>query len=156
MCPEQFYTTKYSHITLARKTLHWQPTEHHSVLKIALLVYKFLHSDYPKYFVPFLKPRHSRSQANGVVLEVPHFASSVYESTKHFSLSLAYDTQKTGMICLMIYVRPLLSTIQKDVENLSICRSIPTLVSGFVLVFLRGADPSNISGDMIMDFCFSV
>ena len=35
-----------------------------------------------KYFEPFLKPRYSvynirRSQVSGVLLEVPHFASSV-------------------------------------------------------------------------------
>ena len=35
-----------------------------------------LHSDYPKYFVPFLKPR---------------IATLVYKSTKHFGLSFAYD-----------------------------------------------------------------
>ena len=52
-------TTKYSRITPVRKTLCWLPMEHHSIFNIALLVYKFLHSGYPKYFVPFSKPRHS-------------------------------------------------------------------------------------------------
>ena len=47
-------TTKHSHITPVRKTPHWLPMEHCSIFKIALLVYKFLHSGYPKYFVPFL------------------------------------------------------------------------------------------------------
>ena len=88
-------TTKYSHITPVRKSLHWLPIKHHSVFKMALLVYKFLHSGHPKYFEPFLKPRHSvyrmrRSQSEGVLLEVPHFAS-IYKSKKHFGLSFAYD-----------------------------------------------------------------
>ena len=39
-------TTKYLHITPVRKTLHWLPTEHHSIFETALLVYKFL--NYPK------------------------------------------------------------------------------------------------------------
>ena len=43
-------TTKYSHITPVRKSLHWLPIKHRSVFKMALLVYKFLHSDYPKFF----------------------------------------------------------------------------------------------------------
>ena len=47
-------TTKYSHITPIRKTLHWLPIEHCSIFKTALVVYKFLQSGYPKYFVPFL------------------------------------------------------------------------------------------------------
>ena len=46
--------TRYSHITPVRKTLHWLPTEHRSIFTNALLVYKFLQSGYPKYFVPFL------------------------------------------------------------------------------------------------------
>ena len=50
-------TTKYSHITPVRKTLHWLPIEHGSIFKTALLVYKFLNNSYPKYFAPFLKPR---------------------------------------------------------------------------------------------------
>ena len=32
-----------------------------------------------------------RSLADGVVLEVPHFAPSVDKSTKYFGLSFAYD-----------------------------------------------------------------
>ena len=42
-------TTKHSHITPARKTLHRLPSDYHCILKTALLVYKFLHSGYPKY-----------------------------------------------------------------------------------------------------------
>ena len=92
-------TTKYSHITPVRKTLHWLPIEDCSIFKTALLVYKFLYSGYPKYCVPFLKPRHSvynthKSQADGVFFEVPHFASLVYKSSKHFGLRLAYDASK--------------------------------------------------------------
>ena len=41
-----------------------------------MLVYKFLHSGNPKYFEPFLIPRHSayntrQSQSDGIFLEVP-------------------------------------------------------------------------------------
>ena len=31
-----------------------------------------------------------KSQGDGVFLKVPHFASSVYKSTKHFDLNFAY------------------------------------------------------------------
>ena len=56
----------------------------------------FQQSGYPIYFVPFLKPKNSvykthKSQANGVLLEVPDFATSVYKSTKHVGLIFAYD-----------------------------------------------------------------
>ena len=51
------------------------------------------------YLSTFLKTRHSvyntrRSPANGLVLEVPHFASLVYNLTKHVGLSFAHDTAK--------------------------------------------------------------
>ena len=51
-------TTKYTHISPVRKIkLHWLPIEYHCVFKTALLVYKFLHSGTPDYFIPYLKPR---------------------------------------------------------------------------------------------------
>ena len=74
--------------------------DHRSIFKTALLVYKFLNCGHPKYFAPFLKPRQSvyntrKSQADGVFLEVPHFATSIYKSSKHFGLSFfAYDAPK--------------------------------------------------------------
>ena len=91
--------TKYSHITPVRETLHWLPIEYHSIFKTALLVNKFLHSGYPKYLVPFLRPIYSvynthKIQADDVFPEVPHFAPSVYKSAKHFSLHFAYDAPK--------------------------------------------------------------
>ena len=91
--------TKYSHITPVRKILHWLPIDHHSIFKTALLMYKFLHCGYPKYFAPVLKPRQSvyntrKSQAHGVFLEVPHFTTSIYSSSNHFGLSFAYDAPK--------------------------------------------------------------
>ena len=60
---------------------------------------KFLQNDYPKYFVPFLKCKHTvynacKSQAESVLLEVPHFATSVYKTTKHFDRSFAYGAPK--------------------------------------------------------------
>ena len=88
-------TTKYSHITPVRKALHWLPIKYRTIFKTAMLVYKFLHSGNPKYFEPFLIPRHSayntrRSQSDGIFLEVPHFGS-IFKSRKHFGLSFAYD-----------------------------------------------------------------
>ena len=83
-------TTQYSYITPIRKTLYWLPIKHHSIFKTALLVYKVLHCGYSKYLVPFLKPRRSvyntrKSQADCVLLEVLHFATTVFNSTKHFA-----------------------------------------------------------------------
>ena len=69
-------TTKYSHITPVRKILHWLSIKYCSIFKTAVLVYKFLHSGNPKYFEPFLIPRHSayntrQSQSDVMFLEDP-------------------------------------------------------------------------------------
>ena len=88
-------TTKYSHITPVRKALHWLLIKYLPIFKTAGLVYKLIHSGNPKYFKPFLIPRHTayntrQSQSDGMFLEVLHF-TSVFKSQKHFGLSFAYD-----------------------------------------------------------------
>ena len=45
---------------------------------------------------------------------------------------------------------------EKEVEDLSLCKSIATQVSVFSPVFLPGADPCYVSGCVIMDLYFSV
>ena len=100
---------------------------------------------YSLHFAPFLKPRHGvynarKSPADGVFLEVPHFATSVFMSTKHFDLSFAYDTPKiwNGLPDVHSATSPL---IQKEAQNLSLRTSIYTLTSSF-LVSLCGTDPA--------------
>ena len=91
--------TCLSHITPLRKTLHWLPIRHRCIFKTALLVYKYLHTNCPKYFSPFLKVRQCAyntrlSQSDGIILHVPQYQPSIYKSTKQFGLSFAYDAPK--------------------------------------------------------------
>ena len=118
-------TTKYSHITPVRKALNWLPIKYRSIFKTAVLVYKFLHSGNPKYFEPFLIPRHSarQSQFDGMFLEVPHFAS-VFKSQKHFGLSFAYDLEwpsRQGALCKLTCL------LQVKAEVIPLWKSISTL-----------------------------
>ena len=56
-------------------------------------MYKFLQSGYPTYFEPLLKPslyNTCKNEADGVVPEVPHFASSV--KFEQFGLTFAYNS----------------------------------------------------------------
>ena len=46
-------TSRYTSITPVLKKLHWLPVEHRSVFKTATLVYKFLHTGFPKYCAPY-------------------------------------------------------------------------------------------------------
>ena len=95
----QSRATCLSHTTPLRKALHWLPIRHRCIFKTALLVYKYLHTNCPKYFSPFLKVRQCAyntrlSQSDGIILHVPQYQPSIYTSTKQFSLSFAYDAPK--------------------------------------------------------------
>ena len=101
------------HTTPLRKALHWLPIRHRCIFKTALLVYKYLHTNCPKYFSPFLKVRQCAyntrlSQSDGIILHVPQYQPSIYKSTKQFGLSFAYDDPKYGMNSQMMYNLPLL------------------------------------------------
>ena len=105
--------TKYSHITPVRKTLHWLPIEHCSIFKTALLVYKFLYSGYPKYFVPFLKPRHSVYNTRKMMvcpLRSNTLPLKFLSPLSILASALLMMLQRSGVICLMMYMQPLLST----------------------------------------------
>ena len=91
--------TCLSHTTPLRKALHWLPIRHRCIFKTALLVYKYLHTNCPKYLSPFLKVRQCAyntrlSQSDGITLHVPQYQPSIYKSTKQFGLSFAYDSPK--------------------------------------------------------------
>ena len=45
---------KYTRITPVLRRLQWLPIQFRSEIKLATLVYKFIHTDFPKYFAPHL------------------------------------------------------------------------------------------------------
>ena len=57
------------------------------------------------------------SQADGVVLEVSHFVSSVYKAVKHLVSVLQMLLHRVGRIYLMMYVQPVFLLVQKEVET---------------------------------------
>ena len=85
-------SSKYTRITPLLRKLHWHPLQFHSEFKLATLVYKFIHTGFPKYFAPNLSTyrttyntRCSQSVAN--FLNVPKFQPTIHKSTKHFGFS---------------------------------------------------------------------
>ena len=87
---------KYTRITLVLRKFHWLPIQFRSEFKLATLVYKFIHTGFPKYFAPHLSTyhttyntRHSQSVAN--FLSVPKFQPTIHKSTKQFGFSFAFD-----------------------------------------------------------------
>ena len=80
-------TSQYTSITPVLKKLHWLPAEQRTVFKTATLVYKYLHTDFPRYFAPYLSSYSSsysirRSQSGGNFLVIPKFLPSVHKSVK--------------------------------------------------------------------------
>ena len=89
-------TSRYTSITPVLKKLHWLPVEHRSVFKTATLVYKFLHTGFPKYFAPYMSSYSSSystscSQSGCNFLVIPKFQPSVHKSVKQFGHSFAFD-----------------------------------------------------------------
>ena len=89
-------TSRYTSITPVPKKMHWLPVEQHTVFKTATLVYKFLHTGFPRYFAPYLcsntssySTRHSQSDGNFLVIQ--NFYPSVHKSVKQFGNSFAFD-----------------------------------------------------------------
>ena len=104
-----------------------------------------------RYFAPFLKPRQSvyntrKSQADGVFLEIPHFATSLYKSSKHFGLSFAYDTPKIwNNLPDDVHSATYLHSFRRKLKVYLFAQAYPPWLL-LSLISLRGADPCYISG----------
>ena len=88
--------SKFTRISPVLRKLHWLPIQFCSEFKLATLMYKFIHTGFPKYFTPYLSSyhtayntRHSQSVAN--FFNVPKFQPAIHKSTKQFGFSFAFD-----------------------------------------------------------------
>ena len=74
--------------------LHWLPVEQCTVFKTATLVYKFLHTGFPRYFAQYLPTAVlivPDAVSGGNFLVIPKFYPSVHKSVKQFGNSFAFD-----------------------------------------------------------------
>ena len=97
---------------------------------------------------PFLKPRLSvyntqRSHADGVFARDPTLCLISIKSTEHFILSYQYNSPKIWND-LPNDVRSAMSlySFRIKLKIYIFTKAYPTLVSGFVPIFLQGADPT--------------
>ena len=89
-------SSKYPRITVVLNELHWLPIQFRSEFKLATLVYKFIHTGFPKYFAPHLSTycttyNTRRSQSVTNFLNVPKFQPTIHKSTKQFGFSFVFD-----------------------------------------------------------------
>ena len=87
---------KYTQITPQLRKINWLLVQFRSEFKLATLVYKFIHTSFPKYFAPHLSTyrttyntRCSQSVAN--FLNVQKFQPTIHKSSKQFGFSFAFD-----------------------------------------------------------------
>ena len=98
-------TSRYTSITPVLKKLHWLPVEQRTVFKTATLVYKYLHTGFPRYFAPYLSSYSSsystrRSQSGGNFLVIPKFTNL----SNNLVIVLRLMLPLCGMLSLMRFV----------------------------------------------------
>ena len=107
-------TSRYTSITPVLKNLHWLPVQHRSVFKTATLVYKFLHTGFPKYFAPYISSYSSfyntRRSQSVISLSFPSFNPQSINLSNNLVIVLLSMLPLSGMLFLMRFVRPPLLT----------------------------------------------
>ena len=120
--------------------LHWLPIQFRSEFKLATLVYKFIHTGFPKYFVPHLSTyctiyntRHSQSVAN--FLNVPKFQPTIHKSTKQFGFSFAFDAPTVwNSLPEDIHASPTIASFRKKLKTCLYTNLRHILLSSFSLM----------------------
>ena len=124
-------TSRYTSITPVLKKLHWLPVEQRTVFKTATLVYKYLHTGFPRYFAPYLSSYSSsystrRSQSGGNFLVIPKFYPSVHKSVKQFGNSFAFDAPTVwNALPDEIRASPSLASFRKQLKTYLYTKAYP-------------------------------
>ena len=124
-------TSRYTSITPVLKKLHWLPVEQRIVFKTVTLVYKYLHTGFPRYFSPHLSSYSSsystrRSQSGGNFLVIPKFCPSVHKSVKQFGNSFAFDAPTVwNTLPDVIRASPSLASFRKQLKTYLYTKAYP-------------------------------
>ena len=123
--------SRFSHVTLILKSLHWVPVKQQIIFKTPLLIYKFLTTGKPKYFAPYLSLYTSavktrRSNPGKIFLKVPFYSSSIYKSKVNFNKSFSYDAPKLwNDLPLEIQTAPTISCFKTQLKSYLFQKSFP-------------------------------
>ena len=122
---------RYTHITPVLRKLHWLPIQFRSEFKLATLVYKFIHTGFPKYFAPHLSTYRTtyntrRSQSVANFLNVPKFQPTIHKSTKQFGFSFAFDAPTVwNSLPEDIRASPTLASFRKKLKTYLYAKAYP-------------------------------
>ena len=118
-------------IKVELKKLHWLGVEQRTMFKTAILVYKFLHTGFPRYFAPYLSSYSSSystrcSQIGSNFLVIPKFYPSVHKSVKQFGNSLAFDAPTLrNALPDEIHATPSLASFRKQLKTYLYTKAYP-------------------------------
>ena len=143
-------SSKYTRITPVLRKIHWLPVQFRSEFKLSTLVYKFIHTDFPKYFAPYLSTYHNTYNTRPIVRVLP--ISLMYQ---HFNLKFTSPLSSLvlvsplmlplfGICFLKTFVHhPLLPLSERSSKPISTQRLI--LLSSFSLMASLWCRPTSVS-----------
>ena len=145
-------SSKFTQITPVLRKLHWLPVQFHSEFKLATLVYKFIHTGFPKYFAPYLSTYHNtyntrRSQSVANFLNVPKFQPKIKFTSPPSSLVSVSLLMLLlfGIHSLKTFVHhPLLPHLERSSKPISTQRLI--LLRSFSLLASPWCQPISVPG----------
>ena len=123
MCRIINRSSKFASICPKLKELHWLPVEFRIQFKICLLIYKTIHSGYPKYLLQYLTPyvsqaRTRRSSPNKHFLNAPFFVHGVHKSFSHLKLSFVhYAPRLWNDLPLCVRTAPSIGTFRQRLKS---------------------------------------
>ena len=140
--------SKFTRVTPVLRKLHWLPVQFHSEFKLATLVYKFIHTGFPKYFAPYLSTYHNTyntrcSQSVANFLNIPKLQPKIHKSTKQFGFSFTFDAP-TVWNSLPEDIHALLPLLERSSKAISTERLI--LLSSFSRIVSPWCRPISVSG----------
>ena len=127
-------SSKYTRITPVLRKLHWLPVQFRSEFKLATLVYKFIHTGFPKYFALYLSTYHNtyntrRSQSVTNFLNVPKSQPKIHKSTKQFGFSFAFDAPTVwNSLPEDICASPIIVSFRKKLKAYLYAKAYPPLL----------------------------
>ena len=131
-------SSKYTLITPVLRKLHCLPVQFRSEFKLATLVYKFIHTGFPKYFASYLSTYHNtyntrRSQSVANFLNVPKFQPKIHKSTKQFGFSFAFDAPTVwNLLPEDIRASPTIASFRKKLKTYLYAKAYPPwLISSY-------------------------
>ena len=109
------------------------------MFKTATLVYKYLHTGFPRYFAPYLSSYSSSystrcRQSGSNFLVIPKFSPSVHKSVKQFGNSFAFDAPTVwNALPDEIRASPSLASFRKQLKTYLYTKAYPPYPGSFPL-----------------------